>query len=99
MTIGDRYYPFYPVVNPNASQAEVSTMFVDTVTMDNVYLGGLGGDYDGDMVSEKMCFTEEANDEAYAIMTDPKHFVSINGDLMRKIDKEAYLTFYNMTCA
>lgn len=99
MTIGDRYYPFYPVVDPNASQAEVSTMFVDTVTMDNVYLGGLGGDYDGDMVSEKMCFTEEANDEAYAIMTDPKHFVSINGDLMRKIDKEAYLTFYNMTCA
>lgn len=97
MQIGDRYYPYYPVVDINASQDDVSTRFVDTVTMDNVYLKGIGGDYDGDMISEKACFTEEANDEAYKIMTDPKHFISISGDLVRKIENEAYLTFYNMT--
>jgi hypothetical protein len=65
--------------------------------MDNVYLEGLGGDYDGDTISEKVCFTEEANDEAFKIMNDSTHFVSISGKLMRMVGNEAYLTYYNMT--
>lgn len=97
MEINGKKYPFYPKVEPQLTQDEVSTRFIETVTMDNVYLKGLGGDYDGDMISEKACFTEEANDEAYAILNDPKHFVSIGGKLMRMIGNEAYLTFYNMT--
>lgn len=97
MEINGKKYPFYPKVELNLSQDETSTRFVETVTMDNVYLKGLGGDYDGDMISEKTCFTEEANDEAFAIMNDPKHFVSIGGRLMRMIANEAFLTFYNMT--
>ena len=97
MIINGKKYPFYPKVDLTMSQDEVSTVFVETVTMDNVYLKGLGGDYDGDMISEKTCFTEEANDEAYQILNDPKHFVSIGGKLMRMIGNEAILTFYNMT--
>ena len=97
MVINGKKYPFYPKVDLTMSQDEVSTVFVETVTMDNVYLKGLGGDYDGDMISEKTCFTEEANDEAYQILNDPKHFVSIGGKLMRMIGNEAILTFYNMT--
>ena len=97
MEINGKKYPFYPKVELHLSQDEVSTRFVETVSLDNVYLKGLGGDYDGDMISEKTCFTEEANDEAYAILNDPKHFVSIGGKLMRMIGNEAHLTFYNMT--
>lgn len=97
MEINGKKYPFYPKVELNLSQDETSTRFVETVTMDNVYLKGLGGDYDGDMTSERACFTEEANDEAYAILNDPKHYVSIGGSLMRMMGNEAYLTFYNMT--
>lgn len=97
MEIDGKKYPFYPKVEIGISQDEASTKFIDTVTMDNVYLEGLGGDYDGDMISEKACFSEEANDEAFAIMNDAKHFVSISGKLMRTIKQEVYLTFYNMT--
>lgn len=97
MILNGKNYPFYPKVELNLSQDEVSTRFVEVVQMDNVYLKGLGGDYDGDMISEKACFTEEANDEAYSILNDPKHFVSIAGKLIRKIENEAFLTFYNMT--
>lgn len=97
MEINGRKYPFYPKVELNLSQDEISTRFIETVTMDNVYLKGLGGDYDGDMTSEKACFTEEANDEAFKIMNNPTHFISISGNLMRVIGNEAFLTFYNMT--
>lgn len=97
MEINGKMYPFYPKIEIDATQDEISTKFVDTVTMDNVYLAGLGGDYDGDTISEKVCFTEEANDEAFAILNDPKHFITISGNLTRMIKQEAYLTFYNMT--
>ena len=97
MEFNGRKYPFYPKVIIGITQDETSTKFIDTVTMDNVYLPGLGGDYDGDTVSEKTCFSEEANDEAYQIMNDPKHFISISGNLTRMIKQEAHLTFYAMT--
>lgn len=97
MEFGGVQYPFYPVVELDASQAKVSTLFCDTVTMDPVYLEGIGGDHDGDTTSEKMCFSEEANAEAFEIMTDITHFVSIGGSLVQMIKNEAYLTFYNMT--
>jgi hypothetical protein len=97
MEINGKKYPFYPKVETNITQDEASTRFIDTVSMDNVYLEGLGGDYDGDTISEKVCFTEEANDEAFKIMNDSTHFVSISGKLMRMVGNEAYLTYYNMT--
>jgi hypothetical protein len=97
MEINGKQYPFYPKVEVGLSQDETSTRFIDTVTMDNTYLKGLGGDYDGDMISEKACFTEEANDEAFAILNDAKHFVSISGNMMRTVGNETFLTYYNMT--
>ena len=39
----------------------------------------------------------EANDEAAKQLHDIKHYVSIQGKLVRVLGNEAYLTFYNMT--
>lgn len=97
MYVDGKYYPHYPVVNLKASQDETSTLFIDAVMLDNVYLKGLGGDYDGDTISEKVVFTQEANQEARDIMNSKTHFITINGDLIRKIENEAYLTFFAMT--
>lgn len=97
MEINGKKYPYYPKVVPGMSQDEVSTRFVETVTMDNVYLKGLGGDYDGDTVSEKVCFTEEANDEAFDILNSAKHFVAISGNIIRMTSNETFLTYYAMT--
>lgn len=97
MEINGKKYPYYPKVVPGMSQDEVSTKFVETVTMDNVYLKGLGGDYDGDTVSERACFTEEANDEAFDILNSAKHFVAISGSIIRMVSNETFLTFYCMT--
>ena len=97
MEVSGVKYPFYPVIRPNDTMDAISTQFCDTVTMDNIFLDGIGGDYDGDTTSEKMMFSDEANQEAFNIMTDVTHFVSIGGKLVQMIKNEAYLTFYNMT--
>lgn len=52
---------------------------------------------DGDTVSSKMVYSNEANEEAAQIAHSPKNFLNIQGNLLRKIKNEAYLTFYNMT--
>ena len=43
-------------------------MFVDTFSMSNLYLGAIGGDYDGDTITLKGVYTNEANDELKAYM-------------------------------
>lgn len=49
------------------------------------------------MVSGKILFTLEANEEAEKQLHEIKHYVTINGDLARVVGNESYLTFYNMT--
>jgi len=95
--INNKVYPHYPVVDLSLSEGEVKTQFIDTVSMSNLYLDAIGGDYDGDMVSIKMCYTVEANQEADELIHNIKHYISIQGNLVRVLSNEAYLTFYNMT--
>lgn len=39
-------YKKYPVIDPKLPPSKVSTLFIDTVTLSNLYLKGLGGDRD-----------------------------------------------------
>src|SRR5690606_10185118 len=48
MYVGGKLYNHYPKVELEMSKEKVSTNFIDTVTMSNLFLHGLGGDYDGD---------------------------------------------------
>lgn len=97
MTVMGKEYKYYPVVDPNLPESVVSTLFVDTVTMSVPYLKGLGGDYDGDQITEKMVFTQEANEEAERLLKSPKHYITEDEELIRVVQNEAYLTFFNMT--
>lgn len=97
VTIDGRYYPFYPVVIPEMPYDQVSTRFIDTVTMSNLMLKGCGGDYDGDQITIKMVYTEEANDEADRLMKSLKYFMKLDGSMVRVIGNELGLTTYNMT--
>jgi len=95
--INGKLYPYYPVIDLSLSTDEISKKFIDTLTMSNLYLAAIGGDYDGDTTSSKMVYSLEANQEAEEIAHSPKNFLSISGGLLRKIKNEAYLTFFNMT--
>lgn len=53
--------------------------------------------YDGDTVSAKILFSIEANKEAEEAINNISHYVSIQGNMIRVLGNESYLTFYNMT--
>lgn len=97
VTIAGREYPNYPVVEVGLAKDKVSTKFIDTLTMSNLFLSAIGGDYDGDQCSIKLCYTLEANKEAHDLCHSMKHFLNTQGDMIRNVGNEAYLTFYNMT--
>lgn len=95
--IGDVVYRHYPVIDPNISKEKINTIFNDTTTMSNTYLKTLGADYDGDMVSIRMVFSEEANREAHDLINSIKNYFTIEGEMIRVVENELYLTFYNMS--
>ena len=52
---------------------------------------------DGDQVSVKMVYSLEANEEADAIMNSLKHYITIQGNIVRTMKNEVSLCFYSMT--
>ena len=90
-------YDHYPVIDPDLPESRVSILFNDTITMCNTYLKGLNGDFDGDQVTAKGIFSQEANLEAEKLMHSKKHFINIAGAAMRVIGNEATLTMYTLT--
>lgn len=95
--IGDRHYPFYPKINLDASAQEVYTSFIDSLTISNLLLKGMGGDYDGDQVTVKPLFTQEANIEAEKILNSKSNILDIYGGNMRNSTNEAVQTIYQLT--
>lgn len=97
MIVGDRVYEHYPDIDLSKDKREVGTMFIDTVRMSNLYLAGLNGDYDGDQISIRGVFTQEANEEAERLLTSKSSLITIEGQNIRKSAHEAILTLYAMT--
>lgn len=97
MVVNGKVYPHYPVIDLSLNKKDIATQFIDTISLSNLYLEAIGGDYDGDTVSVKMCFSIEANQEAEQKLHDINHYVSIQGKLVRVLSNEASLAFYNMT--
>jgi len=97
MYVGGRVYKNYPKVDLKATKEQISVSFADTVTMSNLYLTGLGGDYDGDQVTVKSVFSQQANQEAEKIMRAKSHILNIYGQNMRKTTNEGIHTLYMLT--
>jgi DNA-directed RNA polymerase beta' subunit len=97
MYIGGKLYTNYPKIDLDMPKDKVSVNFVDTVTMSNLYLAGLGGDYDGDQVTLKGVYSQEACAEAEKIMRSKAHILNIYGQNMRKTTNEGVQTLYMLT--
>jgi hypothetical protein len=97
MYVGGRLYTHYPKVELDMPKDKLSINFIDTVTMSNLYLAGLGGDYDGDQVTLKGVYSQEACAEAEKIMKSKSHILSIYGQNMRKTTNEGVQTLYMLT--
>lgn len=92
--IGDKYYDYYPDIEINKNS---SISFIDTLHVHNSYLPGLGGDYDGDMLTLAAALTEEANEDAARYMNDKKYIMTLIGQNSRIIQRDFVQTVYQMT--
>ena len=53
--------------------------------------------YDGDQITVKGLFTQEANEEARQIMKSKSHILNASGNNMRVSSNEAIQTLYMLT--
>ena len=91
------FYPHYPRIRHKDIGSDTSHMFVDSLNLSNLYLDGMGGDYDGDTVTLKIAFTKEANEELDRVMNSNFNFIDVGGRGVRKATNESVQAMYNMT--
>lgn len=97
MRIGSRFYPYYPVLDLNMKKSDIATLFIDTLSMSNGYLSGLGADFDGDQVTVRGIFSIQANKDAHELMYKIQNFLDISCNLKRSTEKEAIQTLFQIT--
>jgi len=97
LTYNGVFYKHYPKVDLNMSPVEISTYFYDVLKLSNVLLKQLGGDYDGDQMSIKGIFSQEANAECDKIVRSKANILDINASNVRKSENEAIQTLYTLT--
>lgn len=90
-------YPYYPDIDFSISQDKVGVQFIDTLVMSNSHLDGMGADYDGDQVSARGIYSDEANMEAEEIMNRKTSALNITGANSKGVAKEVYNSLYELT--
>lgn len=90
-------YPFYPNIDYKIPNDKVGVQFIDSVVFSNSLLEGMGGDYDGDTVSIRGIWTDEANLEAEEIMNRKMTALNITGSNSRVVSKEIFNSYYALT--
>ena len=95
--INGEYYPFYPKITDNMIGKNTSNMFIDTLQPSNLLIKIMLGDYDGDQVSVKGVFTNEANDELEKYVNSKAMYVGVNGVNVRTSSNEAVMSLFSLT--
>jgi hypothetical protein len=90
-------YRHYPLIDLKTPHDQLHTLFVDTITMANSLLKQLGGDYDGDTVSGRIVFSEEANEEIEELLHSNKHYLDMNNNLSKVLENEITMSYYELS--
>ena len=90
-------YPHYPDINLSTKHNEVGIQFIDTFVMSNSHCEGLGADYDGDQMSFRGIWSDEANEECEKIMNTKMSALNITGGNSKVVAKEVFQSFYELT--
>ena len=95
--VNGTYYPFYPKIRQKDIGGNTSDKFLDTLMISNLMLKGAGGDYDGDQVSVRGVWTEEANEELDKFSSSISNYIDLGGINIRVSTNEAVQSLYCMT--
>ena len=100
ITFNNKYYENYPVIQEtngvNVYDKE-NIHWIETIILHNTYLESLGADFDGDTVSLRSVYTQEANKEAERIINSPAYFLNVSGKNTRVLRNEGVQTLFTLT--
>lgn len=97
LVFNGKEYPYYPDINLKTPINRVGATFIDTLVMSNAHLDGMGADYDGDQVSVRGIWSDEANLEAEEIMKKKMSALNITGANSKGVAKEVFNSMYELT--
>ena len=97
MLINGSLYPYYPKIRENEINKNTGNKFVDTLVLSNLYLEGLGGDYDGDTASVKGVFMQEANEELRKFRDSKMNFLNLGCNNVRSSSNDAINSIFCFT--
>ena len=92
-----KFYKNYPKIRDEDIGKNTSNKFIDTMNMCNLHLEIIGGDYDGDQVTAKVVYSDEANAEIEKFLKSKRFYIDLGGKNVRVSGKEAIQTVYNLT--
>lgn len=95
--IDNQVFRHYPDIDVDLSLDRVSVSFIDTLIMSNLYLAAMGADYDGDQVTVRGVWTQEANIECAKHILTKKNILNVSGSAIRTTTRETIQTMYSLT--
>ena len=97
MIFNGKEYKYYPDIDFKTPHDKVGVQFIDTLVYSNSHLDGMGADYDGDTVSVRGIWSDEANMEAENIMKSKMSVLNITGTNSKVVAKELNSAIYELT--
>ena len=97
MLINNTFYPFYPKIREEDIGKDTSNKFSDTFNLSNLFLQGIGGDYDGDQITSKVAFSRESNLELQKYHDSKAFYIDMGSKNVRQPEHEATQSLYSMT--
>ena len=97
MYYNNESFDYYPRIREEDIGKSTDNKFIDTMRICNIYLPGMTGDYDGDTVSVKGVFTEEANEELRKFSNDKMNFINLAAGSTRTSGEQSAQSLYNLT--
>ena len=97
MYVNGVFYKHYPKIRQEDISTNTATSFVDTILLSNLYLPGAGADYDGDTVTIKIAYTDEANKELQEFVKKKENFIDLDGGSIRSSSADVIQSLYSLT--
>lgn len=97
MIVDGEFYKYYPKIREEDINTNTSNLFIDSLNICNCYLKGMTGDYDGDQVTVKGAWTDEAIDEQTKLIASKRQMIGLSGKNIRVGSNEAIQSLFNLT--
>jgi len=89
----ENIYKFFPIIPEDHHAIE----YIDAVRFSSAYLSTLNADFDGDTISIRSLYSQEANSELGRLMKSKLTMLSLSGKCNRGLKNEGVMGMYVLT--